>query len=140
MQIALRKDLLRNQSLLKKDKFINSLEIDSTTLMSTIKNPLTDIKHLIIIMMKELIILKTTKQLHSLKKNQLLNRSRLIKKRMRLTFGVEYFNQQAVSNLQESNQLNVLKVFLSRSVTKSQALIIKSKHSTQKLEDYSIAK
>lgn len=108
--------------------------------MSTIKNRLTAIKHLTLIMMKEQIILKATKQLHSMKKNQLNNHSRLIKKPMRLIFGEEFFNQQVASNLRESNQLNALKVFLLRLVTKYQALIIRLKHSTPKLEDYSVAK
>lgn len=101
LQIVLRKDLLKNQSLLKKDKFINNLETDSTTPMSTIKSPLTVIKHLTLIMMKESITLKVTKQLLSLKKNHLLSHSRLIKKPTRQIFGVEFFNQQAVSNLRE---------------------------------------
>lgn len=140
MLIVSRKDLSKSQSLLKKDKLINSLEIDSTILMSTIKNHLTDIKHLTLIMMKEPIIIKATKQLHSMKKNQFLNHSRLIKKPMRLIFGEVFFNQQAVSNLRELNQLNALKVFLLRLVTKYQASIIRSKHSTPKLEDYSAAK
>jgi hypothetical protein len=70
LQIALRKDLWRNQSPHKKDKYLNSLEIDFTIPTLTVKNPIIAIKLQTATMTKGQIILKVTRQLLFIKRNQ----------------------------------------------------------------------